>query len=136
MPFESVLRAVVGQATKGPGEDTGLGQSEKVRCRMAGEKGNRSRSTGRTRSQERPNFGSISHPAKQRGGTMLRKQIIKPPPETPAPMPGEIDIAATATVRVTSESTEHPVDHAFDSQRGPGATRWVAGGPGEQAVIL
>ena len=67
---------------------------------------------------------------------MLRKQVIKPPPETPAPMPGEIDIAATATVQVTSESTEHPVDYAFDNQRGPGGTRWVAGAPGEQAVIL
>ena len=67
---------------------------------------------------------------------MLRKQIIKPPPEIQAPMPGEIDIAARATVQVTSESTEHPVDHAFDNQRGPGGTRWVAGEPGEQAVIL
>ena len=47
---------------------------------------------------------------------MLRKQTIKPPPETPAPMPGEIDIAARATVQVTSESTEHPADHAFDNQ--------------------
>lgn len=67
---------------------------------------------------------------------MLRKQIIKPLPETPAPMPGEIDIAARATVQMTSESTEHPVDHAFDNRRGPGATRWVAGEPGEQAVFL
>jgi len=67
---------------------------------------------------------------------MLRKQTIKPPPETSAPLPGEIDIAARATVQVTSESTEHPVDHAFDTRRGPGGTRWVAAAPGEQAVIL
>jgi hypothetical protein len=67
---------------------------------------------------------------------VFRKQIIKPHPETPAPMPGEIDVAARATVQVTSESTEHPVEHAFDDRRGPGGTRWVAGGPGEQAVIL
>ena len=51
-------------------------------------------------------------------------------------MPGEIDIAAVATVQVTSEDPVHPVDHAFDPQRGPGGTRWVAGEPGEQAVIL
>jgi hypothetical protein len=51
-------------------------------------------------------------------------------------MPGEIDIAAVATVQVTSEDPQHPVDHAFDPQRGPGGTRWVAGEPGEQAVIL
>jgi hypothetical protein len=30
---------------------------------------------------------------------MLRKQIIMRPPETPAPMPGEIDIAARAPSR-------------------------------------
>src|SRR5215217_7362379 len=71
-----------------------------------------------------------------RGGTMLRKQIIKPSHTPPAPMPGEIDIAAVATVLVTSEDPEHPVDHAFDGRRGPGGSRWVAGEPGEQAVIL
>ena len=54
----------------------------------------------------------------------------------PAPTPGEIDIAAVATVLVTSEAAEHPVDHAFDGHRGPGGSRWVAGEPGEQAVIL
>jgi hypothetical protein len=67
---------------------------------------------------------------------MLRKQIIKAPASSPSPTPGEIDIAAIATVLVTSESPEHPVDGAFDGQRGPGGSRWVAGEPGEQAVIL
>jgi hypothetical protein len=67
---------------------------------------------------------------------MLRKQIIKTPPEAPIPRPGEIDIAAVATVLVTSEDSEHPVDHAFDGSRGPGGSRWVAGEPGAQAVIL
>ena len=41
-----------------------------------------------------------------------------------------------ATVLVTSEAPEHPVDHAFDAHRGPGGSRWVAGEPGEQALIL
>jgi hypothetical protein len=67
---------------------------------------------------------------------MLRKQIIRPTPAIPALMPGEIDIAAVATVLVTSEAPEHPVDHAFDAHRGPGGSRWVAGESGEQAVIL
>jgi hypothetical protein len=67
---------------------------------------------------------------------MLRKQIIKPSPAPPIPMPGEIDIAAVATVLVTSEDLDHPVDHAFDQQRGPGGSRWVAGEPGEQTLIL
>ncbi len=67
---------------------------------------------------------------------MLRKQIIGSSPATGAPVPGEIDVAAVATVLVTSEDPAHPVDHAFDGDRGPGGTRWVAAGPGAQTVIL
>jgi hypothetical protein len=67
---------------------------------------------------------------------MLRKQIIKPSPAPPIPMPGEIDIAAVAAVLVTSEDPDHPVDHAFDQQRGPGGSHWVAGETGEQTLIL
>jgi hypothetical protein len=67
---------------------------------------------------------------------MLRKQVIKAAAVTPVPTPGEIDIAAVATVQVTSEATDHPVDHAFDGSRGPGGTRWIAGEPGDQTLIL
>ncbi len=67
---------------------------------------------------------------------MLRKQIIKAHEESPATMPGEIDIAAVATVLVTSEQPEHPINHAFDSSRGPGGSRWMAGEPDEQRLIL
>jgi hypothetical protein len=64
---------------------------------------------------------------------MLRKQLIK---SAPALMPGEINVVTAATVLVTSEDPEHPVDHAFDSHRGLGGTRWIAGEPGEQTVIV
>src|SRR4051812_15571476 len=67
---------------------------------------------------------------------MLRKQIIDAPGATSGATPGEIDIAAVATVLVTSEAADHPVDHAFDDNRGPGGSRWVAGEPGEQTLIL
>ena len=67
---------------------------------------------------------------------MLRKQIIGKPQQPSAPTPGEIDIAAVATVLVTSEDPGHPIDHAFDEHRGPGGTRWIAGEPGEQTLIL
>src|SRR4051812_5699453 len=70
------------------------------------------------------------------GRTMLRKLIIKPNPVTPDSTTGEIDIAAVATVLVTSEAPDHPIDLAFDPHRGPGGTRWIAGGMGEQSVIL
>ena len=67
---------------------------------------------------------------------MLRKLIINPHPAAPDATTGEIDIAAVATVLVTSEVPDHPIDLAFDPHRGPGGTRWIAGDPGEQSVIL
>jgi hypothetical protein len=67
---------------------------------------------------------------------VLRKQLILNPALESAPTPGEIDVAAVATVLVTSESPDHPVDHAFDGRRGPGASRWIAGETGEQELIL
>jgi hypothetical protein len=67
---------------------------------------------------------------------MLRKQIIKPSPAAPIPLAGEIDVAAVATVLVTSEDAEQPIDNAFDDRRGTGGSRWVAGDLGEQTVIL
>jgi hypothetical protein len=48
----------------------------------------------------------------------------------------EKDIAALATVLVTSEDPASPIDHAFDARRGPGGTRWVAAAPGDQVVNL
>ena len=48
----------------------------------------------------------------------------------------EIAVASTATVFVSSEEADHPIDHAFDDHRGPGGTQWVADQAGEQTVIL
>jgi hypothetical protein len=67
---------------------------------------------------------------------MLRKQLIPKRSGEPASLEGEIPIAAVATVQVTSEQPDHPIDHAFDASRGPGGSRWVADAPGEQTVIL
>jgi hypothetical protein len=67
---------------------------------------------------------------------MLRKQVLTTRPTVPAPRTSEKDIAAIATVLVTSEHPDHPIDHAFDGQRGPRASRWIAGQPGEQMLIL
>lgn len=48
----------------------------------------------------------------------------------------EIPVASIATVFVTSEDPDHPIEHAFDSQRGPRGTRWVAEKTGDQTVIV
>ncbi len=67
---------------------------------------------------------------------MLRKHIVKALPSHPVPEPGEMDMAATATVQVTSEDPAHPIENVFDTRRGPGGSRWVAEEPGEQTLIL
>jgi hypothetical protein len=67
---------------------------------------------------------------------MLRKEILPTHPTTSGRRAAEKDIAATATVLVSSEDPEHPIDNVFDSQRGPGAKRWVAEQSGEQTLIL
>lgn len=67
---------------------------------------------------------------------MLRKQIVPQRSVSSPSLEGEIRIAEVATVQVTSEAPDHPIDHAFDGARGPGGTRWLADGPGEQTVTL
>jgi hypothetical protein len=70
------------------------------------------------------------------GGTRLRKHLLTAPPPATASPPGAKDIAVIATVWVTSEAADAPIEHAFDPHGGPGGTRWVAAGPGEQRLIL
>lgn len=48
----------------------------------------------------------------------------------------ELDVEKVAHVTVTSEAPSHPIECAFDGRRGPGATEWVASGPGVQTVTL
>jgi hypothetical protein len=67
----------------------------------------------------------------------LRKRILNTD-ESPASGHDKaaLDIAAIATVIVTSEETANPVNHIFDQSHGPGATRWVAAKVGEQDLIV
>jgi hypothetical protein len=67
---------------------------------------------------------------------MLRKQILATQQTLAGRGAAEKDIAALATVLVSSEDPRHPIDHAFDGQRGPGASRWIAAQSGEQTLIL
>src|SRR5919198_5731902 len=67
---------------------------------------------------------------------MLRKQILPTHSITSPRYRVEKDIAALATVLVTSEDPNHPIDYVFDRERGPGASRWIAEQAGEQTVIL
>jgi hypothetical protein len=67
---------------------------------------------------------------------MLRKHLLQTVQQGQSLSYGEKDIAALATVWVTSEATDAPIDNAFDNHRGPGGSRWVAGEPGPQRLIL
>ena len=64
---------------------------------------------------------------------MLRKRVITKPSQASSPIEGSIPIEDLAVVEVTSEQPHHPIDHAFDSSRGPGATRWIAPPPGHSS---
>jgi hypothetical protein len=68
--------------------------------------------------------------------TMLRKQVGPGRSVESASVAGEIPIAEVAIVQVSSEEALHPIDNVFDGSRGPGGSRWVAGGAGEQVVTL
>ena len=65
---------------------------------------------------------------------MLRKQLIRPMDSHVSR--GGISIPDTATVHVTSERSDHPIDYICDGQYGPGSTRWIAEQPGDQTVVL
>jgi hypothetical protein len=67
---------------------------------------------------------------------MLRKHLLTDYPAERIAEPGEKDIAALATVWVTSEAADYPIDNVFDSYRGPGGSRWVAETPGPQRLLL
>jgi hypothetical protein len=47
-----------------------------------------------------------------------------------------LDIAALASVEVTSEEELYPVDHLFDGRDGPGGSCWVASSAGPQVIVL
>ena len=51
---------------------------------------------------------------------MLRKHLFTAAPVVSRHGSGEMDVAAIATVWVTSETAEAPIDHVFDQRRGPG----------------
>lgn len=66
----------------------------------------------------------------------MRKEILGSDETRAKAATGELAVADLARVQVSSELPEHPVEHAFDGQRGPGGSRWVAATPGEQTVVL
>lgn len=68
----------------------------------------------------------------------MRKKIIRKQEAAlpSAPVREKLDIAGIATVLLTSESPEFPIENAFDEQTGPGGTRWIAPDPGDQVLIL
>jgi hypothetical protein len=67
----------------------------------------------------------------------MRKRLIEQAQAAaPGRDPDELDLVSIATVLVTSEAPDHPVEGAFDGTAGPSASRWVAATPGEQTLIL
>jgi hypothetical protein len=89
---------------------------------------------GALESGHRPPGGTL--PPAPSGGTRLRKHLLTAQPLASGSQSGAKEIAAIAAVWITSEAAEAPIDHVFDQHGGPGGSRWVAAGPGEQRLIL
>jgi hypothetical protein len=66
----------------------------------------------------------------------VRKQIITSQSAATTSAVGGLNLDAIATVLVASEMPGHPVENAFDGQRGPGSSRWISETGGEQTVKL
>jgi len=67
----------------------------------------------------------------------MRKHIVQPAsPMASTPSPQELNVADLATVLVTSEASDFPVENAFDDRRDRGGSRWVAAEPGEQTLTV
>jgi hypothetical protein len=67
---------------------------------------------------------------------MFRKEILNPKNARSIGPGHEKDIGALATVFVSSEDPDHPIENAFDAEEGPGGSRWIAAAPGQQTLIL
>ena len=66
----------------------------------------------------------------------MRKHIVHPSSIAAASPAEALPVADLATVLVTSEAADFPVEHAFDDRRGPGGSRWRAAEPGEQTLTV
>jgi hypothetical protein len=64
---------------------------------------------------------------------MLWKHLLTEPPRASGPQFGAKEMAAIATVWVTSDGADAPIDRAFDQSRGAGGSRWVASLPGNSS---
>ena len=67
---------------------------------------------------------------------MLRKVIMTDEPASTIAAEPAICIPDRATIIVTSEAHDHPVEHLFDGRNGPGGSRWIAAATGDQTIIL
>jgi hypothetical protein len=67
----------------------------------------------------------------------MRKHIVGiPSPHAVPSSRKDLDVATLATVLISSETPEFPVDNVFDGHYGPGGTRWIAAEPGEQMLTV
>jgi hypothetical protein len=65
-----------------------------------------------------------------------RVQSATPAPGRDTSRANAIDLGRLATVIVSSELPEHPVENALEGATGRGSARWIAGEGGAQSITL
>lgn len=67
----------------------------------------------------------------------MRKEIVDSETLNPrSTTNGELDIVNIATVQLTSEDSDHPIENVFKPQQGKGASYWLAASSGSQTITL
>ena len=67
----------------------------------------------------------------------MRKEIVDLQTLNPrSATTGELDIVNMATVQLTSEDADHPIENAFNQEYGKGASYWAAATSGAQTITL
>jgi hypothetical protein len=67
----------------------------------------------------------------------MRKRVqSETAPREQASRGGAVDLSHLASVQVTSEMPEHPVENALEGPVGRGSPRWIAGESGPQTITL
>jgi len=75
----------------------------------------------------------IEQPCRLRKHLIVNSTVSNPGDGAPR---NELDLQACAVVHFSSEHPDHPIDHLFDADAGPGASKWLSARRNTPETIL